>query len=571
MGIARGAPSAWRRNSRARRRCESLRSRASRRGRVRVRRRSERGRRGRERGAARGRGGWVRRHRARRRAREVLVNVLDIAVAVVDAKRAAGPAQAMQALAAEMAGRSPRSPGASRGARGVRGVPPATRDVPRRGRRRVRAAHDVGRDGSAAGPERVKAVDALAVFLGSKSDAVAGVLSCDALPACFRLFHRYPFNNFLHHHVESMIDTVLEWGHPGLLERLFASVDEGGCDVVGMIADAPQTVETARGPARSGNLGHVTRIGNRLAAVAAGGADEGADEDGAEDGAGRAGASPDAETRRADAETRRAATAFVAAKLEADARWAPHVDGPLKQRNTVENVYKWACGRPAGMDDGGWANTRRRRTITISTWGWAAEGSPATDSTGTAAWGSTTTTKTTRKTTTARAPGRGGAVSGRRERASRVAHPLQRARGPRTTTTTRRAARRRDRGGNRGVRRTILRLQTLGENFDDSGGFSSSEEDEATWYSARTPTRRAHRRRARLRADGRRRRAHRRGLAERGDFSRVPARSVRPKTRRRRARRRRSRWNTTGRARVRVRVARYWGAAIDDSLVPDDA
>jgi serine/threonine-protein phosphatase 6 regulatory subunit 3 len=39
---------------------------------------------------------------------------------------------------------------------------------------------------------------------------------------CFKLFARYPFNNFLHHHVESMVMAILEWGHVELVAHLLA-------------------------------------------------------------------------------------------------------------------------------------------------------------------------------------------------------------------------------------------------------------------------------------------------------------------------------------------------------------
>ena len=38
--------------------------------------------------------------------------------------------------------------------------------------------------------------------------------------------------------------------------------------VVGLVADAPEVVDTARGPARAGNVGHRTRLANRLAEMA---------------------------------------------------------------------------------------------------------------------------------------------------------------------------------------------------------------------------------------------------------------------------------------------------------------
>jgi serine/threonine-protein phosphatase 6 regulatory subunit 3 len=401
-----------------------------------------------------------------------LVNVLDIAIAVVDAKRAAGPAQAMQAfLAAEVGGAEPP----------VREAPPEALAACVEILPRLVAFLTVDDDASRQrttwgvmapplGLKRVKTVDALAVFLGSKSDAVAeAMLACDALPACFRLFHRYPFNNFLHHHVESMIDTVLEWGHPGLLARLFAPVAEGGCDVVGMIADAPQTVETARGPARSGNLGHVTRIGNKLAAVAAGGAEEGAEE-GAE--RANANASPDAETRRAT-------TAFLAAKLKADARWAPHVEGNLKERNAVENVYKWACGRPAGMDDDGMGEHSAEEDdhdfdVGLGGGGFTRDGF---DRYGGAGLDDDDEDDEGDEDDDGPVPlGAAGLFQG--DASARLASLTLSNALPGEDEDEDEDEEGGFAAGSSGFAETILRLQMSGEDFDDSSGFTSSEEDE---------------------------------------------------------------------------------------------
>ena len=121
------------------------------------------------------------------------------------------------------------------------------------------------------GLKRVKVVDLVATLVSTRSESVAEeIVASGALPVCMSLFRRYPFNNFLHHHVERMCRDVLEWGQPSLLAHLFDREEAGGCDVVGLVTQAPRAVETARGPARAGNLGHVTRLGNALAGVAAG-------------------------------------------------------------------------------------------------------------------------------------------------------------------------------------------------------------------------------------------------------------------------------------------------------------
>lgn len=264
-----------------------------------------------------------------------LVNVLDIAIAVIDAKRAAGATQSMQAFLAMESAEPPTArsapPEALEGC--LEFLPQLVKFID------IEGDHSVMRTtwGTMSPPlglKRVKVVDLLATLVSSHNDAVAAaVLESGALPVCCKLFARYPFNNFLHHHVESMITSILEWGHPKLVAHLFASQEDQGCDVIGLITGAAQTVETVRGPMRAGNLGHVTRIGNKLASIASGNFDA------AQAGCDEAAAAATAEV--------------VAATLEMDVRWLEHVEGNLKERNAVENVYRWACGRPAGMDDDG--------------------------------------------------------------------------------------------------------------------------------------------------------------------------------------------------------------------------
>ena len=294
-----------------------------------------------------------------------LVNVLDIAISVLDAKRAAGPAggnsvQMFLAAHEDAAGvAASEPPGAS-------GAPDGAVEACLDALDALSARLTVVGDGAAQrttwgaltpplGLVRVKIADLVATLVATKRDAVAeAVIATGALASCADLFRRYPFNNFLHHHVASAIESALEWGHPALLRHLFAprapespeGAGKGGVDVVGLVADAPEVVDTARGPARAGNVGHRTRLANRLAEMA-----ERHERRVAEGGAGDAEEEEEEETE--DAESRRAADAFARDALAADERWAPYASGALKARNDVENVHRWACGRPAGMDDGG--------------------------------------------------------------------------------------------------------------------------------------------------------------------------------------------------------------------------
>ncbi len=298
-----------------------------------------------------------------------LVNVLDIAIAIVDAKRAAsGPAQTMRAmLAAETEGGAPDTP---------RAAPPEALEACVRYLEPLVAQLDVANDGSAQrtpwgtiapplGVRRVKIVDMIATIVGCENDAAATrILDTGALVKCAELFVRYPFNNFLHHHFENAVAAILDWGHPALVSHLFASRADGGVDLVDVIVNAPRSAETTRGPVRAGNAGHVTRMANRLVAVAlgesaslapdgrrrttrvvgVGGFYDPDDEEEEE--------SEEAKARRADREAAAERSRSIAkAALDADARWRAYVDGELGDRNQIENVHKWACGRPAGMDD----------------------------------------------------------------------------------------------------------------------------------------------------------------------------------------------------------------------------
>ena len=302
-----------------------------------------------------------------------LVNVVDVAVAVLDAKRAAGPAQAMQAFLAAETGEAPPEP---------RRAPPAAVAACARALPRLAAFLDLAGDASAQktpwgemtpplGLKRVKVVDLVATLVSTRSESVAEeIVASGALPVCMSLFRRYPFNNFLHHHVERMCRDVLEWGQPSLLAHLFDREEAGGCDVVGLVTQAPRAVETARGPARAGNLGHVTRLGNALAGVAAGEtgspaeeAEPLADADALETAPGRVNARDDDDETLGDgtlgedpedgvsARRRAAASTYVREKLESDPRWSAYCEGELATRNALENTRAWRCGRPAGMDD----------------------------------------------------------------------------------------------------------------------------------------------------------------------------------------------------------------------------
>jgi hypothetical protein len=66
---------------------------------------------------------------------------------------------------------------------------------------------------------------------------------------------------------------------------------------------------------RAGNMGHVTRLSNKIQDLAAQGCE------------------------------------VLAEATKGSARWQGWVEGGLRVRNAVENLTSWQCGRPSQLDD----------------------------------------------------------------------------------------------------------------------------------------------------------------------------------------------------------------------------
>jgi len=92
-----------------------------------------------------------------------------------------------------------------------------------------------------------------------------------AIKRSIDLFFEYPYNNFLHHHVENIIVSCLEGKRTELIEYVL-----NDCDTVGKIlvaerlsslsteSNAPTVPSEEKAPPRIGNVGHMTRIANKL-------------------------------------------------------------------------------------------------------------------------------------------------------------------------------------------------------------------------------------------------------------------------------------------------------------------
>ncbi|KAI3995615.1 hypothetical protein MKX01_023360 [Papaver californicum] len=172
------------------------------------------------------------------------------------------------------------------------------------------------------GKHRLKILEFIAVLLRIGNDlAEKELVILGAIQRILDLFFAYPFNNALHHHVESVVISCLESKNNTVVDHLFQD-----CNLVGKILKAdgnsvllgdtnqPTLNAVGRQPPRSGNLGHITRISNKLVELGNG-------------------------------------NSQIQTYLKENGDWVNWQTTVLQERNTVENVYRWACGRPTALHD----------------------------------------------------------------------------------------------------------------------------------------------------------------------------------------------------------------------------
>jgi serine/threonine-protein phosphatase 6 regulatory subunit 3 len=143
------------------------------------------------------------------------------------------------------------------------------------------------------------------------------------IPLFIIVGNRYPYNNFLHHHVENIIVSCLEGKRTELVEHVLNE-----CDIVGKIlvaerlsslsteSNGPTVPSEEKAPPRIGNVGHMTRIANKLIQLGN-------------------------------------SNSTIQAHLQENTEWVEWQTNVLVKRNEVENVYHWACGRPTSLHDRG--------------------------------------------------------------------------------------------------------------------------------------------------------------------------------------------------------------------------
>ncbi|KAF8050586.1 hypothetical protein N665_1935s0003, partial [Sinapis alba] len=171
------------------------------------------------------------------------------------------------------------------------------------------------------GSHRLKIVEFIAVLLKTRSEATGKELATSgAIRRVLDLFFEYPYNNALHHQVESIIVSCLESKSEEIIDHLLRE-----CDLIGKIlkiekqpilsGDNQPTIPAAGKQApRVGNIGHISRISNKLVQLSTN-------------------SNP------------------IKTLLEEHNEWGEWEANTLHDRNAVENVYRWVCGRPTALHD----------------------------------------------------------------------------------------------------------------------------------------------------------------------------------------------------------------------------
>ncbi|CAA2993254.1 serine threonine- phosphatase 6 regulatory subunit 3-like isoform X2 [Olea europaea subsp. europaea] len=172
------------------------------------------------------------------------------------------------------------------------------------------------------GKHRLKIVEFIAELLKTGNEmAEKELVSSGTIQRVLDLFFEYPYNNALHHHVESIIYSCLESKNNAIVDHLFQE-----CNLVEKVLQTdknptlsgelnqPTLPVTGRQAPRAGYFGHMTRISNKL--VQLGNNDK-----------------------------------RIQPYLQENNEWNEWQTSVLQERNMVENVHQWACGRPTALQD----------------------------------------------------------------------------------------------------------------------------------------------------------------------------------------------------------------------------
>ncbi|CAH2038613.1 unnamed protein product [Thlaspi arvense] len=171
------------------------------------------------------------------------------------------------------------------------------------------------------GKHRLKIVEFIAVLLRTGSEAAQKELvSSGTIQRTLDLFFEYPYNNALHHQVESIILSCLENKSDLMVNHILRE-----CNLIGKFlasdrdsdlsgGSQPTIAASGKKPPRVGYVGHITRISNKIVQLSN-------------------------------------SNGQIKAYLQENSEWNEWQGSVLQERNTVENVYRWGCGRPTTVQD----------------------------------------------------------------------------------------------------------------------------------------------------------------------------------------------------------------------------
>ncbi|XP_047947956.1 serine/threonine-protein phosphatase 6 regulatory subunit 3-like [Salvia hispanica] len=172
------------------------------------------------------------------------------------------------------------------------------------------------------GKHRLKIIEFISVLVAVSNEvAEKELIRLGAVKHILKLFFEYPYNNFLHSNVEHIILSCIESKNPQFVEHLLHE-----CNLVGKILEVERnftlTVDSSkptvsaegRTPPMVGNIGHLTRIANKLVQLGDSNSD-------------------------------------IQTFLQGNSDWVDWQTNVLLKRNAVENVSQWACGRPTTLLD----------------------------------------------------------------------------------------------------------------------------------------------------------------------------------------------------------------------------
>ncbi|KAL8198086.1 hypothetical protein R6Q57_024383 [Mikania cordata] len=165
------------------------------------------------------------------------------------------------------------------------------------------------------GKHRLKIVEFIAVLLKTGNEiAEKELISSGTIQRVIDLFFEYPYNNALHHHVESIIVSILESKNSITIDHLFQE-----CGLLNKILQADKSpfltttlAAAGRNAPRVGNLGDVTRIANKI-------------------------------TQLGNSDS------CIQTHIQESSEWNEWQTTVLQERNIAENVYRWTCGRPHAL------------------------------------------------------------------------------------------------------------------------------------------------------------------------------------------------------------------------------